>query len=117
MKKIFLLGIALLSISSVTHAYIWTSAVPTEVHIIPEGLVLLGEFDNTGVACATGSKAIYLPKSDQNFTTKLSLAITAKATRKRIQVLINDPIETNCIQISAHGFVPIAFHYYWQLKD
>jgi len=117
MKKVFFLGLLLLVFSNGAHAYIWSSAVPTEVHIVPDGLVLLGDFNNTGVTCATGPKAIYLPKSDPNYKEKLSLALTAKAAGKKIRVLINDSIETNCIQISAMGYVPIAFHYYWQLKD
>jgi len=117
MKKIITFGAFLCLISSGAHAYIWSVAVPSEVHIVPNGLVLIGDFNNTGVTCATGPKAIYLPNTDPNFDAKLSLALTAKATGKRIQVLIGDPVETNCIQISAMGYVPIAFYYYWQLKN
>ncbi len=117
MKKTFSLGLFLFLLSSTANAYIWSAAVPTEVHIVPNGLVLLGDFNNNGVTCATGPKAIYLPNTDPNFDAKLSLALTAKASGKKIKVLINDPLESNCIQISAMGYVPIAFHYYWQLKD
>ncbi len=117
MIKAFFLGAFLYFISGAANAYIWSVAIPTEVHIVPDGLVLVGDFNNSGVTCATGPKAIYLSKTDPNFDAKLSLALTAKAAGKRIQVLINDPLESNCIQISAMGFVPIAFHYYWQLKD
>jgi len=96
--------------------YIWSHAVPKEVHIIPDGIVLMGEFDNTDVSCATGAKAIYLPKTDPNFEAKLSLALTAKATEKEIQVLLFTT-ESNCYQVSALGFVPVAHPYYWQLKN
>ncbi len=117
MKKIFLLGVTLLSLSFNANAYIWSSAVPTEVHIVGEGLVLVGDFDKTGVTCATGPKAIFLPKTDPQFQAKLSLALTAQASGKKIEVLIGDPIATSCLEISAHGFVPVAYHYYWRLKN
>jgi len=96
--------------------YIWSNAVPKEVHIIPDGIVLIGEYNNAGVTCATGQKAIYLPKTDPNFEAKLSLALTAKATGKEIQVLLLTT-ESNCYQVSALGFVPVAHPYYWQLKN
>ncbi|MBI2778712.1 MAG: hypothetical protein HYX62_02835 [Gammaproteobacteria bacterium] len=114
--RFFGLGFLLLILSGAANAYIWSAAVPTEVHVVPEGLVLLGNFNNIGVTCATGPKAILLPSTDPNFNRKLSMALTAITTGKQIQVLINDPIETNCIQISAMGYVPVAFYYYWQLK-
>ena len=117
MKKLIILGIYLLVFSSGAHAYLWSEAVPAEVHIVPHGLVLLGDFDNTGITCATGPRAIFLPNTDSSFKEKLSLALTAKAAGQKIRVLINDPIESSCIQISAIGHVPVAFHYYWQLKD
>lgn len=117
MKPTILIATLLMMLSNGAHAYIWSSAIPTEVHLVPDGLILLGDFNNTGVSCATGPKAIFLPKSDQNFNQKLSLALTAHTTGKKINVLINDPIEANCIYISAMGYVPIAFDYYWQLKN
>lgn len=50
MKKSFMIGVFLLALSNGAYAdYIWSSAVPKEVHITPNGLVLLGDFDNTGV--------------------------------------------------------------------
>ena len=114
----YLIGVALLTFINGANAaeYIWSSAVPKQVHIVPEGLVLVGDFSNSGVTCATGFKAIILQKSDPNFDSKLSLALTAKATGKKIEVLINKPLATNCIKISAHGYIPIAYHYYWRLK-
>lgn len=115
MKKfVFLL---LLLLSNVAHAFIWSYAVPTEVHIVPDGLILIGAFDRTGVGCSTGPKAIFLPNTDPNFKSKLSLALTAQATGKVIRVLINDPLATNCKSISALGMVPIAHDYYWQLQN
>ncbi len=116
MKK-FISALVISVLASVpAHAYIWSSAVPTEVHMMPNGLVLLGEFNNAGVTCATGPNAIFLPSSDPNYDRKVSMALTAFAAGKSITVLINDPISTNCIQVSAMGFVPVAYDYYWQLK-
>lgn len=115
MKKFVI--ILLLLLSNGAHAYKWTFAIPTEVHIVPEGLVLIGAFDNTEIICATGSKAIFLPNTDPDFKLKLSLALTAHATGKAIKVLINDPLATNCKPISAHGYVPITYHAYWQLLN
>jgi hypothetical protein len=117
MKKVIWIGIFLLTVTTSAHAYLWTSAVPTEIHIVPDGLVLLGDFENTGVICATGPKAIFLPKIDPAYKEKLSLAMTAIATGKKIRVLISDPIEFNCIEIAAMGHIPVANHYFWQLKD
>lgn len=116
--KVYLFGIVFLAFINTANAadYIWSEAVPKEIHIVPEGLVVVGDFNNSGVTCATGASAIILKKSDPNFDAKLSLALTAKATGNKIQVLIKQPFDTNCMQISAHGNIPIAFHYYWRLK-
>ena len=117
MNRLVVMFLLLVASSAVQADYIWSSAVPKEVHIVPDGLVLIGEFDKTGVTCVTGPKSIYLPKTDENFDAKLSLALTAKATGKKIQVLINEPYDTNCKEISAMGWIPTAHHYYWQLKE
>jgi len=116
--KMYLIGVLLLiSINSANAVdNLWSSAVPTEVHIVPEGLVLLGDFNHSGITCATGTKAIMLEKSDPNFDYKLSLALTAKATGKKIEVLLTKSLDSNCTLISAHGYVPVAFYYYWRLK-
>lgn len=114
--KFFGLGCLLWLLSGTANAYLWTSAVPTEVHLVEGGLVLIGNFNNAGVTCATGPKAIYLPSTDSNFNRKLSMALTAISTGKQIQVLIADPIETSCIQISAMGFVPVVYFNFWQLR-
>jgi hypothetical protein len=105
----------LFMLSGTANAYVWSKAVPTEANLIPEGLVLIGDFNNAGVSCATGPRAIFLPASDPNFKAKLSIALSAIAMGKQIEVLIADPVETNCFQVSAHGYVPVAFHYYWRL--
>jgi len=118
MKRILLVGILLLPFFSVAHAsYIWTSAIPTEIHIVPQGLILIGDFDQGSPTCATGVKAILLLKGDLSFDAKLSMALTAKATGKRIESLIVDHEQAdNCVLISAHGYVPIADLNYWRLK-
>ncbi len=119
MKKNFLLSITMLLISLNANAYIWTSAVPTEVHVVPEGLILVGDFNMPGVTCATdaGVRSIFLPKSDAQFQAKLTLALTAQTSGKKIEVLINDPIATSCTIISAQGAVPNAYYYYWRIKN
>jgi len=116
--KIKIIGsILLLLISNQALSYKWTSAVPTQVHIVTSGLVLLGEFDLNGVTCATGPKAIYLSNTDESFDHKLALALSANASGKKISVLIDDSIETNCTSISAMGYVPVVHRAYWQLKN
>jgi hypothetical protein len=117
MKKILTGGVFLFLFSTSCYAYLWTSAIPTEIHLVPEGLVLLGEFNNPGVDCASGPRAIFLPKIDTSFKEKLTLALTAKATGKKIRVVIADPIQSSCINILALGSVPIVSHYFWQLTD
>ena len=105
------------------NAYVWSSAVPTEINLVPSGLVLLGDFDNTGVTCATGQRAIFLPNTDLNFKGRLAMALTAIATGRSIRVLLLDSSESDkaygglkCESVSAHGYVPVAYHYYWDLK-
>lgn len=115
--KISLISALFFLLSSPAYAYLWTSAVPTEIHLVPDGMVLLGDFDNPGVSCATGPRAIFLPRLDTSFKEKLTLALTAKATGKKIRVVIADPIESSCINILAVGAVPIVSHYFWQLTD
>ena len=119
MKKFLLFIVSLTALYGTVNAtdYVWTSAVPTEVHIIPDGLVVLGDFDRPGVECASGPKAIYLPQSDPGYDAKLSLTLTAKATGKKIEVLLGVPLATNCFTVSAHGQVPVAHPYYWRLKN
>ncbi len=117
MKFKFHLVAFLFLISGYADAYFWSSAVPKEVHIVPDWLVLIGEFNNAGVTCATGAPAIFLSKKDPNFDAKVSLALTANASNKRIRVLLEDSDSSNCVKISALGYVPSVFYYYWQLKD
>jgi len=116
MKKIYCVFLMSILVSVSSHAYIWSSAVPSEVRLFPNGLVLMGDFSNEGVACATGPKAIFLPSTDPDFDRKVSMALVAFTAGKTITVLINDPLATNCVQVSALGFIPVAFDHYWQLK-
>ncbi|NRA25387.1 MAG: hypothetical protein HRU08_13140 [Oleispira sp.] len=121
MRKFLLLAISqLLFISTVNAStYIWSSAIPTQVHIVPEGLLLIGDFENAGVNCAGAitQAAILLPKSDPGFEHKLSLALTANAAGKTIETLVYTEASSDCIQISASGYVPKAHYYYWRLKN
>lgn len=114
-KSPFLMMLWLLSSNVI--ADFWTSAVPREIHLVPQGMVLVGDYDQTGIDCASGPKAIYLPKLDPLFKEKLTLALTAKATNKKIQVNIPDPLQYNCASILATGNIPIASPYIWQLID
>lgn len=115
-SKCLVIASTVMLLHATAQAYVWSSAIPTQVQLVDGGLVLLGDFDNSGVACATGPKAIYLPSSDPKFREKLGVALLAFATESRIEVLIADPIETNCIQVSAIGYVPVAYHNFWTLK-
>ena len=115
--KALLVGLVMFLLSAPSQAYLWTEAIPHEIHILPHGLVLIGEFENTEVICASGPKAIFLPNSDRSFKEKLSLALAAKATQQKIRVLINDPVESNCIYIPMLGYIPVADAYFWQMKD
>lgn len=117
MKKLLPVGLLLSFLSSQASAYLWSSAVPSEVHLVPDGMVLLGNFNNVGVTCATGPGAIFLPRIDPLFKEKLTLALTAKATNKKIRVVIADPIASSCTNILAIGAVPVVSHYFWQLTD
>ncbi len=130
MNRIILFGMLLLSFSTGVFAeeeeiipppsYIWSGTVPTEIHIVPNGMILLGAFHDTSITCATGEnavQAIYVPKTASNFEMKLSISLTAKATKKEIKVLIDKPSAAECIQISAMGYVPIAYDYYFQLRN
>ncbi|MET1255634.1 hypothetical protein [Aliikangiella maris] len=47
MKNRFVLGIFIITLSISIRAtdYIWSSAMPNEIHIIPDGMELLSEFD------------------------------------------------------------------------
>ena len=117
MKRQLLSALFLLLASASLHADFWTSAVPREIHLVPHGLVLVGDFDHSAVGCASGTPAIYLPKLDPSFKEKLTLALTAKATGKKIRTAINEPVQFNCTHILATGSIPIASPYFWQLVD
>lgn len=104
-------------LSSNVIADFYTSAVPREIHLVPQGMVLVGEFDQSGISCASGPRAIYLPKLDPLFKEKLTLALTAKAMDKKIRVTIPEPRQYNCASIVATGNIPVASPYIWQLID
>jgi hypothetical protein len=108
-------GAALLALSSTASAYVWLTAVPTEVHIVPDGLVVMG-FNVSSIACATNG-GIFLPSAgDNNFDRKVAVAMTAFAMERPLTVLINDPVNTNCNVQSAIGALPIAYSAYWIMK-
>ncbi len=113
MKRILLLAFIL--IPNFANAYYWVDAVPTYVALIDGGLLVRGEFDTSKSSCATGS-GIFL-KSNTNdekaFDRKLSLAMMAFASGKNLKVLINDPLDTNCAVVAAHGELPIIYEGYW----
>lgn len=109
--------ILVLLFSSPASAYVWSSAVPIEIHLVPDGMVLMGDFDLTGVSCASGPSAVFLPRIDPLFKEKMTLALTAKATRKQLRVVIADPVPSSCVNILAVGMVPVVSHYFWQLSD
>ncbi len=65
-------GAALALICGTAHAYIWSAAVPTEVHLVDGGLLLLGDFNNEGVTCASGPRGIFLPGTDATVRQEVS---------------------------------------------
>ncbi len=117
MKTIFSIGAFLIFLSSNAYADIWTSAIPKEVHIVPNGLILIGDFNMDGAACASGPKGILLLKPDEDFAIKVSIALTAKATKKRIQAYFKSPLASSCELIPGVGMMPVVGNYFWQLKE
>ncbi len=122
MKRVVIFGMLLFSLSTNIFAadYIFSGGVPTEVHLVPNGMVLLGTFHDTTIKCATGAnavQAIYIPKTASNFDAKLSFALTAQTAKKEIKVLIDKISAAECVQISAMGFVAVAYDYYFQLRN
>jgi hypothetical protein len=120
MRKLVIIGVLqlLFSISANASDYIFVSATPTQVHIVPEGLLLEGDFKNTGVSCAgtLNPRSILLTKDDPMFSHKVSLALAANMSGKIIETLVYTGSSSDCIQISASGYMPKAHHYYWRLK-
>ena len=112
-----LLACLLLLVSLPSQAYLWSSAIPREIHLVPNGLVLVGDFDTSSVACASGPRAIFLPANDPMFKEKLTLALTAKASQKPIRAVLSDPAQISCTHVLAHGYVPVVSYYFWQLLD
>lgn len=87
MKNIFLLSFTLLSLSFNAKAYIWSSATPTEVHIVPEGLVLVGDFNNTGVTCASdvGKNLFFYQKQTRSFKPSYHSHLPHKQVVKKLK--------------------------------
>ena len=108
----------MLSMAANASSYHWSSAVPTQIQIVPDGLVVSGPFKVTDVNCtdAITTPGIYLPKTDDNFEAKLSLALTAFAAGKELKTLLYNNESSDCIRISAGGYVPKAHPYYWIVK-
>ena len=117
MKTIFSIGVFLVFLSGNVHADIWTSAIPKEIHIVPGGMVLLGDFNMDGATCASGPKGIILLKPDEDFAAKLSIALTAKTTNKKIQTYFKSPLASSCILIPGAGSFPIVTIHHWQFKE
>lgn len=116
MKRILLLASFLLP--NLANAYYWAEAVPTKVALINGGLFINGQFDTSTSSCATGA-GIFLENNDTDgkvFDRKLSMALMALASGKTLKVLINDPVNTNCKTVPAHGIVPVIYHNYWIVK-
>ena len=114
--KFLIIACAAMLLNTTAQAYIWTSAIPTQVQLVDGGLLVLGAFDNSAVSCASGPSGIFVPSTDPRLKEKLSVALLAIATEKRIEALIADPVATNCVAVSAIGSVPVAWHNYWTLK-
>lgn len=114
MKKIILLIFVLFS-QSLLAVGIWVQAVPTQIHIVPDGLVVRGLFNASGVTCSTDNNAVFLPNTDPNYNAKLTIALAAKATGQPLQVRLGTASDSECKGISAMGEVPVAYFYYWQM--
>lgn len=118
MKRLLLIALTSFMFSNYANAYYWTEAVPSQVILVDGGLVVRGAFDTTTSACATGVGILL--KNDETdvkaFDRKLSLAMMAFASGKTLKVLINDPVDTNCEVVSAHGALPVVYHNYWIVK-
>lgn len=96
----------------------WTSAVPTEIHLVPNGMVIVGEFDTRFSICATGEpSAVFLPRNDPMFKEKLTLALTAKASGHRLRLALLEPKDYSCVFVPEIGFIPVLSSYFWQLTS
>lgn len=117
LDRFFIVSLLMLSASANAAEYAWVSAVPQEMHLVPNGLAITGDFDLSESICATGDPAIYLSSRDAMFKEKLTLALTAKASGRKIRAVISEPREFSCIEVLGVGFAPIVTHYFWQLVD
>ena len=104
-------------VSANASTYVFFTATPAQVHIVPEGLMLVGNFQNTVVECdgALNRNSILLSKDDPLFSHEVSLALAANMSEK-IETLVYTGSVSDCIQLSASGYMPKAHIYYWRLK-
>jgi len=118
MNRLLLSVSFFLLFSNYANSYYFTEAVPTQVILVDGGLLVSGAFDTSGSACKTGV-GVFLKNDEADskaFDRKLSLAMMAFASGKKLAVLINDPVDSNCLTVSAHGIIPVVYHNYWIVK-
>ena len=114
MKKYYFLMFILFS--NFSNAYYWADAVPDAVVLVDGGLVVGGLFNTAASTCATGV-GIFLKNNgadDKQFDRKLSIALMALASGKKLRVLIFDPA-SNCKLVSSHKDLPVAHDNYWMI--
>ncbi|MEH6345031.1 MAG: hypothetical protein V7785_08100 [Bermanella sp.] len=117
MKTVFSFVILTLAFNS--HAgTAWISGTPNHVQLVNGGLVVLGDFSNKSeITCNTGSlNGFYLQSDDTQMDRKLSMALMAMASGRKLGVHIADVIE-GCIAVSAVGTLPIAHPTYYKITD
>ena len=117
MRKLLFCILGLVSFSLQASPNMWTSAVPREIHLVPHGLVLVGDFNLYEDTCTSRFNAIFLSGQDPMFKEKLTLALTAKASQKRIKAVFQEPRNISCIELPELGYVPMVSPYFWQLVD
>lgn len=116
-QSIFFLVVISISLDSWA-ASVWIKIYPMHVKLLAGGVLLQSSEDIANidqVPCATNKRALYLKNTDPQFDRKFSLAMSAQAQGKAIQVLNQPDTEDACTTVSAHGSVAMPFHYYWNL--
>lgn len=83
--KVLIAACAAMLMNTTAHAYLWTSAVPTQVHMVDGGLLIVGPFDNSVVTCTTGPSAIFVQSSDTNLKTD---SVTTQRTPGRLEIQV-----------------------------
>ena len=115
--KVLLFVLLAAALPAQASPFAWISAVPKEIHLVPDGMILVGDFDLGKSLCAYGSPSIFLARQDPMFREKLSLALTAKASSKQIKAALLEPRAYTCIDTPDLGGVPMVSQYFWQLID